>query len=406
MTRVLAAFVKSAVNTAASKQVVSAGLNVNSCAVTFQGKTAYAVWRRQRPYSAGNRCDRPAVKYRINYPALPDDALLTRKEADLIAAYTLHETGHVIYTPNNLDFDRRCGNLSFKNPDSRLHMLANGFEDARMEAVVIRSGARNARNLFIALLNKLTAGITADWNPCDLANAPFTIALLGREALGNGNTFTSQLLARIPEPQRSIYAAAMYFFEDAPDGYDKDYWSYRAADAFLILWDAMRKDQGKQPPPPSKPQYEADDEGDEGDDLVPDDGEPEDDEQEEAGNPAPYELDDDTPETEGKDSGPKDDFGDDDESEEESKDESKDDGEGDSGGDAEDEEASSESSTKPFADTTADGGEFKTPEPTLDDMFKRINKRTDSTLDVKMSAFCAAPRTEDIMDYMSGRNIR
>jgi hypothetical protein len=404
MTRVLAAFVKSAVNTAASKQVVSAGLHVNSCAVTFQGKTAYAVWRRQRPYSAGNRCDKPAVKYRINYPAMPDDALLTRKEADLIAAYTLHETGHVIYTPNNLDFDRRSLGLSFKNPDQRLHMLANGFEDARMEAVVIRYGARNARNLFVALVTKLTAGITADWNPCDLANAPFTIALLGREALGNGNTFTSQLLSRIPEPQRSIYAAAVDWFADAPDGYDKGYWSYRVADAFLILWDAMRKDQGKQPPP-SQPQYEADDEGDEGEDLVPDDGEGEE-QDEEAGNPAPYELDDDTPEAEGKDSGPADDFGDDEDGEDEEKEEGKDEQGGSEDAGIEPDEDAPKDESSPFADTTQDGGEFKSPEPTLDDMFKRINKRTDSNLDIKMSAFCAASRDVDMMDYLSGRGFK
>jgi hypothetical protein len=197
------------------------------------------------------------------------------------------------------------------------------------------------------------------------------------------------------------------WFADAPDGYDKAYWSYRMADAFLILWDAMRQDQGKQPPPPSKPQYEADDEGDEGEDSAPDDGETEE-QDEEAGNPAPYELDDDTPEAEGKDSGPADDFGDDEdgEDEEEKGEAGKDEQGGSEDAGIEPDEDAPKDESSPFADTTTDGGEFKSPEPTLDDMFKRINKRTDSNLDIKMSAFCAASRDVDMMDYLSGRGFK
>lgn len=409
MTRILGAFVKSAVNTAAITQVANADMvPLHGCITTWSGKTAFAAWRvnpagrvdRSRLYrDDGSR--RKAVKFRINYPAMPDDALLTRREADLIAAFTLHETGHVIYTNNRTEALYLVANLT--NPLPRLHMLANGFEDARMEATVIKLGARNARNQFQQLLGKLTGDIGRSFNPCNLADSPFTVALLGRDALGNGNTYTSQLLSRIPEPQRSIYAAAVEWFAKAPIGYDEEFWSYKMADRFLQLWDAMRKaeqkDQPEQPEQPDAPEPQDAEQDDAEQDQQ--DGQPEpqddgeefgddgDDGDEEGGAPPPYELDDESDDQ--QDAEPEGDDADD----------GKDaDAETDSPEDVEQEKDDG----KPFDGSAPDGAEFNSPEPSIDDVIKRINKRTDSDLDIKMSAFSPAERTTDIMDYLNRRS--
>jgi hypothetical protein len=400
--RVLAAFVKSAVNTAAIKQVEAADLvAVFGCMTSWQGKQAFATWRRGPASGYRDRMfrkdgtRRDGIKFRINYPAMPDDALLTRKEADLIAAYTLHETGHVIYTNNKVE---RITYGALYNPVQRLHMLANGFEDARMEATVIQYGARNARHQFQQLLGKITSDVPASWNPSNVADSPFAVALLGRDALGNGNTYTSQLLARIPEPQRSIYAQAVEWFATAPMGFDEDFWSYRMADKFLQLWDAMRKqEKGDQPEQPDQPEQGEDGkpeqgEPEPGDDQPEDGGQSDDGESddqpeqpsqpgddgedgdEEGGAPAPYELDDDAEQAEQQVEQPPNAYGD----SEGDTPESKDDG-------------------KPFTGRS-DSGELNSPEPSIDDMIKRINKRTESDLDIKLSAFSPADRTTDIMD--------
>lgn len=400
--KVLAAALKSAVNTAALKQVAAGGFYVSRSACTFSGTKAYAVWSdtwtREGHYSGkGSR------QFRINYPAMPDDALLSRVEADLIAAYTLHETGHVIYTPN----DRTT--IRYMPLSERLHTLANGFEDGRMEQCVIVGGvARNARQLFSRLLNKLTADIGKGWNPCDIANAPFAIALLARDALGNGNSFTAGLLDRIPEPYRAIYQTVVDDSKTAPMGFDDKYWSYRMANKFYRAWAEMRKETPQeQPEEQDEPQGEP--EPEEQGPTVPDDdgdvagppGLTEDDFEDESDDDFDDESDEDFDNAEdtelpepGKSEGTGEDEGDGD---------AEGSAEGDEQGDAEDDAEGGGGDTGTGYSETGDSGPPKSPEPNIDDIFKRINKRSDGNKRSSLGAFTPAPRNLSVMDYLKSR---
>ena len=393
--KVLSAALKAAVNTSAMKQVAAAGLSVSRSACTFVGTNAYAVWSSEHSYSGGYGVSvRPSFgncrQFRINYPAIPDDALLTRTEADLIAAYTLHETGHVIYTPNNRrDIDRF--------PLSRkLHALANGFEDGRMEACVINGDiAHNARQLFSRLLGKITADISRGWNPCDIANAPFAIALLSREALGNGNEFTAALLDRIPEPYRAIYQTVYEDSKTAPMGFDEHYWSYSMALKFYSAWRLMRNETPKAEPE----QPDLLDEDPRKIELDDPQGE------EEISQPGLTEGDFD--EEEGGESG--DDFDDTDDSEEGDKPKGSDKPDAETeeqDGDESDEDGESkEGEAGTGYSASGDSGEPKSPEPSIDDIFKRINKRSEGTRRSSLGAFTPAPRGYDMMDYLKERGI-
>lgn len=414
--KVLAAALKSAVNTSAMKQVAAAGFTVQNSACVFSGTRAYAVWddgqygRYQRRWGIY-----PVRKFRINYPAIPDEAMLTRSEADLIAAYTLHETGHVIYTPNDRTIVQH-------NYGSKYHRLANGFEDGRMEAAVILGGvAKNARQLFQRLLNKLTSDIDRRYNPCDIANAPFTLALLAREALGNGNRYTSQLLGRIPEPYRAIYAAAYDACKTAPMGYDHSYWAYQQAVIFLTAWNRMRQDQGNAPDQPEPEGDEPDDSGDDEQDEPSGKGkskdESEEDEQDESDDDGSGGDSEDGDYDEGDQPDDGDDFGD----AEDGKMEEPETNPGDQPGDQDTEpgdpsdQSGDETGDQPDDGDDQDdspddgGGEFngsndsgepKSPEPNIDDVFKRINKRSDGSKKSALGAFTPAERDTDVLDYL------
>lgn len=195
--RIQGARVKAAALSHANKQLANLGFRfkVGTGIATFEGDVAYASW------SVNNTDTDWVNSFRINYPALPDNAMINRQEADFISAYTLHELGHVAYTQSGVT--RRKGAL--------IHHCWNGIEDARIEHAVIASGkARGARSMFKKLMSKFTSKIIADgeFNPCSINSAPFALALVCRAAMGDGNGFAKQLLGRIPEPHRALYAAA------------------------------------------------------------------------------------------------------------------------------------------------------------------------------------------------------
>lgn len=406
--KVLAASLKAAVNTAAIKQVAAAGLHVSRSACVFSGSKAFAVWSSE---SVGCSYKRNCRQFRISYPAIPDEALLTRVEADLIAAYTLHETGHVIYTPND-------ANVIRYTYGKRYHALANGFEDGRMEDAVIRGGiAKNARSLFQRLLNKLTCDVPRQWNPCDIANAPFAIALLARQARGNGNKFTLDLLDRIPAPYQAIYNGAYEACTTAPMGFDTSYWSYQMAVKFMDAWNKMREEQGKKPEKGESPPVNPKPDDDESEDNYNEEGEDDDfsDEFDEAddspesspesnpepGSPPPKE--DDEPDQSDE---PGDEPGQPGESakgDEPDKDDKGDEagGEPDESGepDEDDESDQSDAGGSGYSDT-GDSGQPKSPEPNIDDLFKRINKRSDGSKKSGLGAFAPAERGYDVMDYL------
>lgn len=196
MRKVKSAAVKAAALSHARKQlraiIGSDAVGVNCGSVDFRGQIAYAQWALS--------ADRSSVaSFHINYPDMPDNSWLTRRDADLISAYTNHEVGHVAFTLN----------LEVRGASHLLRMLWNGIEDARIEHAVALSGRANgARSGFKQLLSSMTAKISDRFNPTSINSAPFALALVCRAAYGDGNGYAKTLLDRIPEPKRSIYKAA------------------------------------------------------------------------------------------------------------------------------------------------------------------------------------------------------
>jgi len=229
MNRITGARIKAAAGIHARKQLRNLGAKVRYAAgaATFNGSKAYATWEF-------NPSDNFVFDFAINYPAMPDNALVNRREADLISAYTLHEIGHVAFTDNNVMRD-----------SSRLMFhLWNGIEDARIEHAVIVSGKANgARSSFKRLMSKFTMTVDSQgFNPTSINAAPFALALICRAALGDGNGYAKTLLDRIPEPKRALYAAAAAAMPGMPLDRSGSEVARKVAQAFLDGWLALEPD--------------------------------------------------------------------------------------------------------------------------------------------------------------------
>lgn len=246
--RINGARVKAAARAHALKQLRHFGVSFHDGAgsTTFKGQTAFASWTEQ---SSGL-----LQSFRINYPALPDNAMLSRREADLIAAYTLHELGHIAHTDNSVT----------RGEQLVLFKLWNGIEDARIEHAVIASGkARGARSMFKKLMSKYTTTHLGDqFNPTSINSAPFTLALVCRAAYGDGNGFAKSLLARIPEPYQSWYAAAAAGVVQLSLDRSGSRGALSLAREFLAAWLAAFPDALARPEQPQEPQQQPQDSGD------------------------------------------------------------------------------------------------------------------------------------------------
>jgi len=244
--QIIGARVKAAALVHARKQLSNLGFRfkVGAGTATFGGDTAYATWStHSESHDSRNAADDWIGSFRINYPQMPDNALVSRREADLISAYTLHEIGHVAYTAERVT----------KQSSSVLHYLWNGIEDGRIEHAVIASNkARGARSMFKRLMSKFTSKIVAntEFNPCSINSAPFALALVCRAALGDGNGFARKLLDRIPDPYRALYSAAAEGIKLAPLDRSGSFVALRVAQAFLDGWLAINPDALNSPPPP------------------------------------------------------------------------------------------------------------------------------------------------------------
>ncbi len=225
MAMITGAAVKSAALGHAARQLAHAGISAPGEA-TFKGQTAYAAWTENL---AGK-----TISWIINYPELPDNARLSRAEADLIAGYTLHEISHVLYTKSGVT--KGCSGL--------IHALWNGIEDARIEhAQIVSRGARNAS----VTLRRLMASFTVDmerkgFNPCSLNWAPVALALVCRAAYGEGPAFARKLLDRIPEPKRSIYAEVAAAMPGLPLDRSGSLEVLNLAEYFLSRWKLLEPD--------------------------------------------------------------------------------------------------------------------------------------------------------------------
>ena len=229
MNRVLGSAIKAGVAISVAKQIAAGGKRMTTL-TRWSGKTAYAAWATDWSPTCV-----------INYPLLSDDALLTRVEADLIAAYTLHETGHILFTT-------RVGLAG------DMHAIWNGIEDGWMENQVIAFGqAKNAKQLFTRLLNKLTHDLPESFNPCQWSDAPFALAILCRQAFGNGNAFSASLLDRIPEPKRGLYETVMQEVLASGNSLNNAVLAEAFAKGFAEIDAAKSRVQADAPSPPPPP---------------------------------------------------------------------------------------------------------------------------------------------------------
>jgi hypothetical protein len=266
--QIIGARVKAAALVHAGKQLSNLGFRFKTGAgsATFGGDTAYAAWNAGESDWVNS--------FRINYPDMPDNALVSRREADLISAYTLHEIGHVAFTAS----------AATRGERALVHYLYNGIEDGRIEHAVIASGkARGARSMFKKLMSKFTSKIVAEgeFNPCSINSAPFALALVSRAAMGDGNGFAKQLLGRIPEPYRELYAAVADGIRSAPLDRSGSAVSLSLAKQFLDGWlriNPSALDSPAAPPPNTGPQEDGismpadggDQDGDPAEDSIPD----------------------------------------------------------------------------------------------------------------------------------------
>lgn len=263
MNRISGARVKAAAGVHAKKQLRALGITFRNGAgvAAFKGKQAYATWNMYPESDA-------VSDFAINYPAMPDNALVSRREADLISAYTLHELGHIAFTDNS----------AVKGIQRLKFHLWNGIEDARIEHAVIASGnAAGARSAFKRLMSKFTVGVDEQgFNPTKINAAPFALALICRAALGDGNGYAKTLLNRVPEPKRALYAAVADAMPGLPLGRSGSAAALALADAFLEGWLAIEPDALDKPTAPIMSQA-ADDEQQQSDEQQQDSDEDSDD---------------------------------------------------------------------------------------------------------------------------------
>lgn len=153
--------------------------------VTWTGQTAWTNFRHD-PKRYGAR--KTPVAALINVPAIKETALLSRGEADRLAAYVLHELGHVFWTDLKLYRQARQDHGVFGK------QLLNGLEDPLIEHKLITSRwAPGSQSLFLALANNLLASAldNPQFDANHLGAAPFLLAIFGRAELSGHDIRTA-----------------------------------------------------------------------------------------------------------------------------------------------------------------------------------------------------------------------
>ena len=118
------------------------------------------------------------VRWRLHMPAMPLDARLSRREAEVMTAYTVHELGHALFTDFDVAKEARKEGLA--------HVL-NGLEDIRIERdLTAKRAATNARELLEILTEYTTLQSLANgWTWDKRSSLPFSLFQLGAiEVLG------------------------------------------------------------------------------------------------------------------------------------------------------------------------------------------------------------------------------
>jgi hypothetical protein len=106
-------------------------------------------------------------------PAIPMDARLSRREADVLMAYVTHELGHALFT----DFTTWKAAVS-----EGLHTLVNGLEDVRIELRLaeLPDTLAGARDLLAQLTEHcVIKALATGWKPADPRSFAFTVYQYG-----------------------------------------------------------------------------------------------------------------------------------------------------------------------------------------------------------------------------------
>lgn len=113
-----------------------------------------------------------AIDVEIYFPAMKAQARLTVREMNRWIGYFLHELCHALYTAED----------AWKAAVAeRLHVLVNAMEDVRIERKFNASGiAANSKDILNALLAWAVSEIPAGYDPNDMKQFPWLLAMVGR----------------------------------------------------------------------------------------------------------------------------------------------------------------------------------------------------------------------------------
>ena len=161
--------------------------------LSMRGNTAAVTW--QHDY------DGKLSLAHLIMPTMPADARLTRREADRLIGYWIHEAGHVIAT--NRDDWMTATREGIAN-------LVNGIEDPRIEAYMIKRHA-GARDVLQSLATHIAGQCRANgWRGDSMRNLPYLLAQMGRMRLwGLQCPHTTSAIAEIPLAWRPVIDDAL-----------------------------------------------------------------------------------------------------------------------------------------------------------------------------------------------------
>jgi Mg-chelatase subunit ChlD len=113
-----------------------------------------------------------ATNCEVYLPALPAATRLTRQEVDRWISYFIHELCHAFFT------DEAAWASAVREG---LHVLVNAMEDPRIETVFNRLAiAANSTALLTTLMNWCVGNLPVDYDPNDMRNFPWLLAMVGR----------------------------------------------------------------------------------------------------------------------------------------------------------------------------------------------------------------------------------
>jgi Mg-chelatase subunit ChlD len=160
-------------------------------------------------YTPGYAPGYPA-KWTLCMPAFPLDVRLPRWKADLVAAYTVHELLHALWTDWNIVAESRARNV---------HNLVNALEDNRIEAKASKGDlvmVSEARKLLVALNDHIArrAMANVDFSFEDPAQFSFVLNLvIFAEKLGYQSALPKDWRKRIRPEWAALFDLALARFD-------------------------------------------------------------------------------------------------------------------------------------------------------------------------------------------------